>query len=63
MRKVRKEAETIVVELRKTYYCKGEHVGQVAWQKKTLGEYCSYKTLQRECKKFCCECCPKAVEE
>lgn len=61
--KVVKEAETRVIELRKAYYCRGEHEGAVVWRKKTLGEHCSYKTLQKECKKFCCACCPKAVKE
>lgn len=57
--KIIKEAETVVIELRRTYWCTGEHVARVAWRKKTLGEHCPHKTLQKECKKFCCECCPK----
>lgn len=51
-------------QLRRLYTCtSGKHTGEVVWTIKTLGKYCDYKRIQRECKKFCCECCPKRIQE
>lgn len=58
------EWEETTRQLRKAHTCTSEkHIGTVIWTTKTLGKYCEYKRLQRECRKFCCECCPKRIKE
>lgn len=60
----RGEKEYRRIQLRKLYVCRDKrHRGKVVWTIKTMGMYCPHDTIQPECRKFCCECCPKVHEE